>query len=153
MHCPRITKSTAGCEEQTQSPKFCLVLPTAMCQYQSSSVTCFPVSKQTQDLLIWCSFLHKEPSERVSPVTSMSTLGFLGLLCCICNVVGALTLTFPTESTFRGFSWAALLYWEDGTSEAKLYLFPPDFPSPPGTGCCIVARGLALWNILCAFRG
>lgn len=142
-----------GVRNEPQSLRFCSVLPTAMCQCQSLSVTCFPVPKQNQDLLIWCSFLYREPSERISPVTSMSALGFLGLPCFIFNVVSALICTFPTGSTFRGFSWAALLCWEDGTSEAKLHLFLPDFPSLPGTGCCILARGLALWNILCAFCG
>ena len=111
------------------------------------------MSKQNQDLLISCPFLHRDPSDRVSPPTSMATLGFLALLCYIFKADSALTLTLPTEITFRGFSWAALHHWEDGTSEAKLHLFLPDFPSPPGTGCCILARGLVLRDILGAFCG
>lgn len=83
----------------------------------------------------------------------MATLGFLGLLCYIFKVDTALILTLPTEITFRGFPWATLYHWEDGTSEAKLRLFLPDFPSLRGAGCCILAHGLVLWDILRAFPG
>lgn len=81
----------------------------------------------------------------------MATLGFLCLLHYVFKVASPLILTLPTEVTFRGLSWAALHCREDGTSEAKLHLFLHDFSSPPGTGCCILAHDLVLWDILSAF--
>lgn len=71
----------------------------------------------------------------------------------IFKVNSALIFTLPTEISLGGFSWAALHHWEDGTSEAQLLLLLPDFPSPPGAGCCILARALVLWRIPGAFPG
>lgn len=154
MHWPRITKSTPGCKEWAQEPH--ILLGPSRCDV-SVNRACrqlvFPCQSKAKICWSQARFCTETPLIEYLHWLSMAALGFLGLLCYIFKVDSALILTLPTEITFRGFSWAALHYWEDGTSEAKLHLLLPDFPSPPGTGCCILARGLVLWDILSAFRG
>lgn len=86
----------------------------------------------------------------VSMATSMATPGFLDLLYYTFKVASTLTLLLPTEITSRRLPWAALHCWEDGTSESRFHLFLPDFPTPPCTGCCILADSLVLWDIISA---
>lgn len=83
---------------------------------------------------------------------SMAAPGFLDLLYCIFKVSSTLILLLPTEITFRRLPWAALHCWEDGTSESRFHFFLPDFPSPPGTGCCILADSLVLRDIISALH-
>lgn len=145
MTVPASLNPPLGARNELQCPKSCSGLLTGISQNQSKVCwlhACFGTEPLLTEYLLQLVWLF-----------GGSWLCSITLSKYIVHWYSLYPFALPTEIPLGGFSRAALHHWADGTSEAQLFLLLPDFPSPPGAGCCILAHSLVLWHIAGAFHG